>query len=283
MNAWKAHIGLVAWPTLAMTAVLCLASVGTIGAALTDRIPLWVGTLVLTPLTYLWFTPLHEAVHGNIGGTRTRSWVDHVVGWTAAAYFAAPFPAFKLIHLRHHAATNRDGRDPDRWMASRNPLALTARALTILPYYYWMLFNDLMHETQGTKRDGRVTFLGLFLVFELFAVAVGAGVATELLALWLVPAWIASALLAVAFDWIPHQPHAETDRFQNARVICGRPWVTWLMVGQNYHLVHHLWPRVPFYAYGQVFAAQRAALERHDAPILDLAEPRPQPAAGLSA
>ena len=47
------------------------------------------------------------------------------------------------------------------------------------------------------------------------------------------------------------------------------------MLGQNYHLVHHLWPRVPFYRYGRVFYESREELESHGAEIVELTSLRP--------
>jgi beta-carotene hydroxylase len=42
------------------------------------------------------------------------------------------------------------------------------------------------------------------------------------------------------------------------------------MAGQNYHLVHHVKPRVPFYRYGEVYRELRPELERHGSPIVHL-------------
>jgi fatty acid desaturase len=35
------------------------------------------------------------------------------------------------------------------------------------------------------------------------------------------------------------------------------------MLNQNYHLVHHLWPRIPWFRYGQAAAAAEQALQAH--------------------
>jgi beta-carotene hydroxylase len=79
------------------------------------------------------------------------------------------------------------------------------------------------------------------------------------LAVVFAPAWLASGLLALVFDWLPHHPHAVQGRFVDTRVFPSLG-LEMLMLGQNLHLVHHLWPSVPFYRYGAVFAACRDAL-----------------------
>jgi len=42
------------------------------------------------------------------------------------------------------------------------------------------------------------------------------------------------------------------------------------LLGQNLHLVHHLFPRVPFYRYRAVFEAARARIEAEGAPVVRL-------------
>ena len=40
-----------------------------------------------------------------------------------------------------------------------------------------------------------------------------------------------------------------------------------LLLGQNLHLVHHLWPRVPFYRYRAAFEASREYLDTKGATV----------------
>ena len=48
------------------------------------------------------------------------------------------------------------------------------------------------------------------------------------------------------------------------------PGLTTLLLGQNYHLIHHLYPAVPFFRYGACFREIRADLAVRGAPIMDL-------------
>ena len=69
------------------------------------------------------------------------------------------------------------------------------------------------------------------------------------------PSRLAIATLAFAFDWLPHRPHVVTareDRMRATLIIEGRLWC-WLTFGQSLHLVHHLYPGVPFYRYATVW------------------------------
>lgn len=217
-------------------------------------------------LGYLLFTPLHESVHGNVsGGRRGLSWLDACVGWSAGVILFAPYPAFKVLHLRHHSATNDAARDPDHWVAGRSFLGVIARCLTIIPYYYVFLFFRLRREGK-TRSYFRQTMGGLVTLVLLASSLTWAGFGREVFWLWLAPGQLAIGLLALVFDWVPHHPHSVRGRWVDTRTIPGRG-LEFLMLGQNYHSVHHLWPRVPFYAYRRVFEAEREEFARRKAPM----------------
>jgi len=266
---WRAHAGHLAWPTLLLTAAVFVAFAATWTSVLAGSLPLWLGAVLNTVWIYVAFTPMHEAAHGNIGGTRARAWLDRSVGWACSLLFLAPFPAFEAVHLRHHGTVNREGRDPDLWVAGGHAPAVAARCLTIIPHYYVVFLGQLGSSSPKLRRARMVAVAALLALAALAAGLVWAGYGWPLLVLWLLPSWLASGLLAMAFDWLPHQPHADPGRYTNARVVLA-PGLPLLMLWQNYHLVHHLWPRVPFYRYGTVFAASRPELEAHGSPIVEL-------------
>ena len=45
------------------------------------------------------------------------------------------------------------------------------------------------------------------------------------------------------------------------------PWLTPLVLGHNYHAIHHLWPRIPWHRYPSTFTHKRSYLEEHGVPI----------------
>jgi fatty acid desaturase len=88
------------------------------------------------------------------------------------------------------------------------------------------------------------------------------GYGLEALACWILPARVAMLLLAFSFDYLPHRPHkitADEDRFRATHVF-PNPLLTPLLLFQNYHLIHHLYPAVPFYRYGRIWRATREDL-----------------------
>ena len=88
------------------------------------------------------------------------------------------------------------------------------------------------------------------------------GLGTPALALWIGPAFAASAIIAFFFEWVPHHPHTHRGRYLDTRVILA-PGLSVPLLAQNYHLVHHLYPRVPFYLYGRLYWAIADEIHEH--------------------
>jgi fatty acid desaturase len=134
---------------------------------------------------------------------------------------------------------------------------LPFRWLTIdLHYYRWM-----------TRREGGLVFAA---VLGLIASALCyLGHAQTVIFCWLLPARIAIGLVAFSFSYFPHAPHTLTtkeNRYRASNILL-YPGLTPLLLCQNYHLVHHLYPGVPFYRYARLFIAKREELIERGAAI----------------
>lgn len=84
--------------------------------------------------------------------------------------------------------------------------------------------------------------------------------------LWWLPSRLAGLPLAILFSWLPHVPFDSTERFHNTRITTFRG-STWLLLQQDRHLIHHLYPSVPWYRYRAVFRELRPLLEAEGARI----------------
>jgi beta-carotene hydroxylase len=77
---------------------------------------------------------------------------------------------------------------------------------------------------------------------------------------WFIPSYIVGLALGLFFDYLPHRPHHERDRWKNARVYPNKV-LNVLIMGQNYHLVHHLWPAIPWYNFQPAYYAMKPLLD----------------------
>ena len=96
-----------------------------------------------------------------------------------------------------------------------------------------------------------------------------------LMVVWLGPAMVAIVFLSISFDYLPHSPYDSTERYHDTRIYPGK-MANVILLGQNYHLIHHLWTTIPWYRYRPVFAAIRPDLEQRGARIGGLLSPSPR-------
>lgn len=199
--------------------------------------------------SYILFTPMHEASHGNIAG-RIQKYkkLEKYLGYLSGFALFIPFPMFRVLHLRHHSFTNDEEKDPDFWVATNIPIFLFMKCFTIKPHYYYHAF---FKATEPMKNLYVNTFscVGIYLVISGVMAYLGHG---TFFLIWIVSSMIALAFLAFLFDWLPHYPHKQKGRYKDTTIITFR-WLDEIMLLQNYHLIHHLYPRVPFYNYKKAF------------------------------
>lgn len=263
-SANKKYSGVFAWPTVLIAYSLGFLWIACLFLTHRDVIPLWLCSIICFVLCYLAFTPLHEAAHNNIRGSfRHLQWVSNSVGHLCGTMLLGPFQCFSFLHLTHHAHTNEAGEDPDVWVAGASLWSVLWRCLTIMPHYYIYFFTC-------KKRAAQKIFLStiLYFIFLIVSVLVISHLTSYQLIVfgWLIPALTANAALAFMLDYVPHAPHRTRERYKNTNVIFGKI-IYILSMGHSYHVIHHLWPRIPFYRYKQVFNEYRAVLEKEGTPI----------------
>jgi len=269
---WRPFVGAFAWKTVLLFLFALTLLIASTYSALAEILPYWATIGLNVIAIYLLFTPAHEAVHGNIRGNHHNLvWLEKLIGGTASLSFTAPYPVFKHIHLTHHNHTNDPIEDPDYFVKGENIIIVLLKCSAIVfsyHYHYWRHTKTFLKTATGRK-DFIISNLlfGLMWIF-LISWGIQTGWQTPLL-LWIFPAWIANTFLAFVFDWLPHHPHAVQKRYLDTRIILF-PGLTTFLLSQNMHLIHHLYPSIPFYNYGQVFENLREELEEKGARIDEL-------------
>ena len=274
----RPYLGRVAWPTVFLALVI-IAAFGVVTAlAAMHIIPLWLGLVLNTVVLYFDQTPLHEACHGNIAGKNSKMlWLNDTVGFLCGAILLHEFKAFRFMHLAHHRETNNPDLDPDNWVAVEGPFTILWRCLTIV-YWYHQYFWKHIASAAFHGHIPRMRLLALHIVLTyaaLYGLALSLAVFgwwREVLALWIAPHILASALIIYLFAYLTHKPHKIHERYRDTNIFWVRgkiiePTVNWLYMFQNFHLVHHLFPRIPFYLYPNAFQRLKPVLEKEQAHI----------------
>lgn len=249
----------VAWPTLGVFAGACALWLLSLWGAASGRAPASLTVPMAALAAYVAFTPLHEAVHRAVSRSPL---LNGAVGRISALLLLSPFPVAKQLHLEHHRFTNDPERDPDVWSGRGPTWVLPLRWATQDLHYYWRFLRSLRTEDPRTLLESLVTS---GLEVGLFALACALGHGGFVLLQVVLPARLAILCLAFSFDYLPHSPYTVTaaqDRYRTTRIF-DSALLNVVLLGQSYHLIHHLYPAVPFYRYRALWERQRAMLLSH--------------------
>ncbi len=265
--AWRRFIGGFAWRTVLLTFAILTCFGTVVAAAVSGAIPIWLGSILNLVLIYAAFTPAHEASHGNINGRHHGlRWLNELCGWLSMGLLCDNFAVLRAAHMRHHAHTNDPEQDPDYFLPGSGPLTVLVRSYAIFVGYVGAYRDEVKRMGQEGRHYAGAFAWHAMLGAIVIAFAVN-GYLAEVLLLWILPALASLLFLALVFDYVPHWPHRESDRYQNTRIFLF-PGLTTLLLSQNYHLIHHLYPTIPFYRYGACFREIHDELIEHDVKIL---------------
>jgi len=288
-RAANSYCDTLAWPTVILITIVFPAYFLTPIAVVAGLMPAVAGMLVMAFLTYAVYTALHEAVHGAVcGGQQKHRWVNEWVGYLAAIPSAIPMCAHRYEHFSHHNHTNKVGEDPDLicadmtnslWRLVASPMLLTAQQYQLFLQERWPTAHRELRRTFILEVCAIVLSRVLLLMALFGPVAASAGASSlsvgmdVALTLGVGPA-LGQVVLVYLFAYVVHMPHTVAGKFVDTSIF-ELPTVlrgvgTWLWGFQNYHGIHHAFPRVPWYQYRAVFEAHRDELFEQGMPTYQL-------------
>jgi fatty acid desaturase len=260
----------MAAPTVALFVAAAVAYTGSTALGAAGSWPWELSTILNGLAAFAFFTVAHETSHAAASSHES---VNRWLGRLAVPLFSptGSYSNFRFIHMQHHRFTNQtDGCDPDHYTQAGPRWLMPLRWATIDLRYARFYLPRAGARPRPEKIEAAVSAL-LVLALLVWLLAVGDG--REVLLFYLLPSRIALFLLAWSFDWLPHHGLHDTeatDRFKTTRNILGLEWLlTPLLLYQNYHLVHHLHPVIPFYRYIAVWKANEDAYLEHEPALAD--------------
>ncbi|TAD75138.1 MAG: beta-carotene hydroxylase [Oscillatoriales cyanobacterium] len=217
--------------------------------------PDWVCFCANVLAMHLSGTVIHDASHN---AAHKYPAVNALLGHSSALMLGFAFPVFTRVHLQHHANVNDPKNDPDHFVSTCGPLWLIAPRF----FYHEIFFFQ-------RKLWRKYELLEWFLSRMVLVGIVWAGIHWDFIGyvmnFWFSPALVVGLALGLFFDYLPHRPFEERNRWKNARVYPSA-LLNWLILGQNYHLIHHLWPSIPWYHYKTVYEKVKPLLDEKGSP-----------------
>lgn len=185
---------------------------------------------------------LHEGMHYVlVPDRRWNRWLSVALG----ALTLVSFTAYQVLHLRHHKYLG-DPRDPDDYDNYRGPIWLMHYTRLITGTFLYLVAIPLKAWKVCTRDERRDILQEYALMAALYATASSIVPHDALWWCWFVP------LVPVGFftnlrGLTQHTLTDAHDPYLASRSVYPHPVVAWLLIHENLHLEHHLFPEVPSY------------------------------------
>lgn len=246
-ETWNLTLGMM----VVATAIVVVSALGYWRWGWADPVCFCLNVLAL----HLSGTVIHDASHN---AAHKNPIVNAILGHSSALMLGFAFPVFTRVHLQHHAHVNDPKNDPDHFVSTGGPL------WSIAPrFFYHEVF--FFRRRLWRKYELLEWFLSRMVLVAIVVWSVQADCLGYVLNFWFSPALVIGIALGLFFDYFPHRPFVERDRWKNARVYPSA-LLNWLILGQNYHLIHHLWPSIPWYKYKPAYEAVKPLLDAKGSP-----------------
>ena len=236
-----------AWPTI----ILFIICTGIIAASTLSAIYGYTSYLTTCLITgvagYFLFSPMHDAIHSAIGNSKQLNlWIGRI----SFLYYSSlvAFELMRHVHFRHHRNANGPGDEADHVIQSGPAWLRPLKWPFIDLIYGWKYLGYWKERPKSERRN--IIIMAVFTSI-LWPALIFNGYLIELLMFWIIPQRISFFFISFIFVYLPHVPHEAQEQENAYRATSIRNGGEWLlsplMMYQNYHLVHHLYPNVPFY------------------------------------
>jgi beta-carotene hydroxylase len=228
-------------------------------------LPLWIAFPIATLNVMLCYLPSHEAQHRIIAREgEPLFWLNELVGYVSTIPLVLPYQVARLTHYEHHTHCNDPVLDPDAgtkaagpWQSIANSIAYRQPGSKGQAAYGECLARLGTPEAQKAGVQALVSQLGYLAV--LFGMA-WTGHALEAAVLWWLPRHIGVTYIQFYLSWAPHHPGTGNGRYKDTRAFRSAVGNIGSM-GMQFHIVHHLYPRIPLMRTPAAYWALRPILE----------------------
>ena len=260
------HMGMVPWGSV----LWCFANLACWLAlwplVILGYVPLWLGFIVATANVALCYLPSHEAQHDIIAkpGQPLR-WLNELVGHVSTIPLGLTYGVAKLTHMEHHKHANHPELDPDYGTHAPHALGAIWQSLVNRQPGATGGFSNYGETLQriGTPQAERALMIGVLyqLFFYVFLIAMAwSGFALEAALLWWLPQHIGSTYITFYLSWAPHHPADRQGRYKDTRGWRSKLGNV-LTMGMQYHVIHHLYPRIPLMRTPRAYWEMKDVLE----------------------
>ena len=193
---------------------------------------------------------LHEGMHATLfAGRALNRWVSVALGGCVLMSFTA----YQVLHIRHHTYLG-DERDPDDY----HNYSASPRVVWLLHYvrlaagaFLYILLIPMLARRHGSPEERRRVSQEYAILICAWAVAIVVVPSSVLVHAWLLPLVIVGYMTNIR-GFTQHGLTDAHDPLLASRSMRPNPVVSFLLLNENLHLEHHLFPEVPSYSLGRL-------------------------------
>lgn len=256
------YMGKVPWSAVVWGIGNCLVFIALFPLVLLDIVPLWAAFPIATLNAILAYLPSHEAQHNIIAGRgKPLRWLNELVGHLSGIPLVHPYRVMRATHMEHHQHTNDVQKDCD----------IDLKGKSTADFFLQSLLNRQPGSNRNSAYGRCLERIGqshlqldaVLLNMGYLAIMFGfawSGYAIEMALLWWLPKMIGETYLTYYLAWAPHFPGHEQGRYRDTRAFKSR-FGNIVSMGMQYHIVHHLYPRIPLSLTPAAYRELRPILE----------------------
>jgi fatty acid desaturase len=268
----------ISWPTIGL--FLTGASIWITSVLIGEHnlVPRILCSLINTVVSFAMFTVMHDAAHRAIASPKYQ-WINETLG-RIAAFWMNPFAAFvgfRRIHLLHHAYTNNEKLDPDYLSSHSESFWVPLACACQMPYYYIYYITKCIKKNKFGEPLEMVVQVGIMIWFYVDMYYNKNDFFWKMATYHAIPGAVAVVMLALLFDYIPHRVYKnegtgelvftttpQKDHYHTTSFIkminLPQMFASMVLLYQDYHVIHHLHPKIPFYRYKLMWEAKKDEL-----------------------
>ena len=248
----------IAWPTLGL--FICNSLMILLMLCFYPSINYLLYLTITSVLFYINFTPFHESGH-NLIASKKYQYINDIVAIGSNFIYTAIVPLWKTVHSQHHLHTNDIELDPDKFYNDLTNVYLYGWFLDYTYAYHY--FVKYFPEKSLGEQIYAGTSLGLYFVMFAFILYYKCG--SRFFFSCYIPQRISLFLASYILDYNSHHDcpvitdkdvnkEEGTNKIQGIVEKGDYPLLTSLITqNQNYHIVHHMYPMIPFYNYSKLW------------------------------
>lgn len=212
-------------------------------------LPLWAAFPIAVLNVCLSYLPSHEAQHRIIAKPgEPLFWLNELVGHVSTIPLVLPYNVARLTHYEHHKYANDPELDPDIATKAKGPWdaiwqSISARQPGAQARAGYVASLTRLNTAEATNAV-YAALAAQLIYFAILIIGAWNGYAIEMALLWWLPRHIGYTYIQFYLSWAPHHPanrlgrYKDTNAFKSVFGNIGS-------MGMQFHIVHHLYPRIP--------------------------------------